>query len=153
METMVVKVGNLKEFMQEARPFSDVRFSQHKVDTYAAPLGYTELCLDLMGFNEMEELVWLHHSVSLQLAPGSTEPWTEHGKAVYAAYPGLVELVREYLHRHGNYIVRPGLYGVAQDIAPLNGDLEIVRWDPGTQGFVRMQTDARMETQLREAQK
>ena len=137
---LVVKVGNLKEFMQEVQPFSDVRVSSHEEIRYANPVGYTTLCLDVMGLNEMEELIWLRHSVELQLGPGSSEPWTDLGKAVYAAYPGLVDLVRAYLAEH--YSVRPGMYGNEENIAPLGGDLEIVRWDPKTQGFVRVEVAA-----------
>jgi len=137
---LVVKVGNLKEFMQEVQPFSDVRVSSHEEIRYANPVGYTKLCLEVMGLNEMEELIWLHHDVELQLRPGSSEPWTEHGKVVYAAYPGLVDLVRAYLAEH--YSVRPGMYGVAENIMPLGGDLEIVQWDPKAQMFVRMEMSA-----------
>lgn len=137
---MVVKVGNLQEFMAEVLPFSDVRLSRHEIVTYSTPLEQMELCLDLMGFNEAEELVWLHHSLRLQLTPGSGEPWTEQGKAVYAAFPALGDLARTYLADH--YTVRAGLYGIAQDIAPLNGHLEIARWDRESQTFVLAETEA-----------
>jgi hypothetical protein len=138
---MVVKVGNLSEFMQEVQTYSAVRLSEHNVTEMRSPLAQVRLCLDLMGFNEGDELIWLHYNVEIHLTPGSNEPWTERDKNLVAAFPALVATVRDYL-TEGSYIVRPGIYGIAQDIVPLVGKIEIVRWDSETGRFVRREEGA-----------
>jgi hypothetical protein len=114
--------------MEEIYCWQRVRLSSHEITTRNEPISTKELCLDLQGVNPQDEIVWLHFGVILQLTPGTGEPWTEHGKAVYAAWPGLYDMVREYLEAN-QLTVGGGIYGISKDILPLYGNLENTTWD------------------------
>lgn len=134
----VIQLSTLQEFLVEVPAPADVRLTQSYITRNGGGPGATrDLCLDLMA-RRTDEIIWLHEQISLQMTPGQDEPWTENGKAVQAAFPGLIELVRAALTAQG-YLVKAGRYGIPADFHPLNGQFECARWDKETQRFTAVE--------------
>ncbi len=130
----VVKVGTFAEFQQEI-PAGQVRIcSTESSRGGTSPFATRELALHLQAINADQEIVWLCHHRTLQIAPGG-EPWRDIDRDLNRAWPGLQGLVEAHL-KSLDYEIRGGMYGIPQDIQPLGGGLEFIRWDKETAEFI-----------------
>jgi hypothetical protein len=93
------------------------------------------ITLDLQGFNDEDELIWLSRSLTVR--------WGDEGPAMSddrGRYDGMNELRRIVLARLEalGYRVRPGRYVLPKDVVPLNGYFDCAEWYRNEQGRIRV---------------
>jgi len=132
---LVVKVGTFAEFRREIPGGHKVRVcSTESSRGGTSPFATRELDLHLQAINADQEIVWLCYRRTLQIAPGG-EAWRDIDEQLDRAWPSLQDLVEAYL-KSLTYVIAGGMYGIPQDIQPLSGGLEFIRWDKETAKFI-----------------
>lgn len=131
----VIFINSLEQFEQEVSPPAVVRLnltenrtSQSVGDGMVLPSLHVHM--SLQGVNDQEEIIWLHWSRALEMAPGGGGFWREKDKQFYDQLLDLRETVETYLTRR-NYDVRAGQFGLPKDIEPVNGQFECWKWEDG----------------------
>ena len=128
MSNRVVRVGSLEEFVADV-PDNDspvVRLSlTERWDNGIGGLPRKTVELHLQGVNDLDEIVWLMESHTLDWIREG--PATPREKSIYEQMPTMRDLVRAHLESLG-YEVRSGSYGIPKDIQPVRGGFECVTW-------------------------
>jgi hypothetical protein len=143
---LIVKASSIKQFLDEIGPPDNgfgipttVRISTNESSNGNRIAVIKDVGIDVQTIsyeNGRQIILWFHHGFRIDFGPRGDQPWTEHDKAIYAAMDELEQMLREHFANMG-YDVRGGLYGIPEDIKPLNGDLsDLVAWDSVTLTFV-----------------
>lgn len=142
----VAFASNLTAFVEEIPPgltddasgYVEVRLASWS--KFKAPegmgYGWRTFVLGLSGVTKSGDLLMLTYQVPVQTFPH--ESWKaagEKGQAVFDAWPGLEQLVRDFLEGDG-YVVRDGIHAIPENLTPLNGTFDVVRWDKGSNCYV-----------------
>ena len=138
--TDIICLNTLTEFTAEVFPAEDrsvrlnlteVKTTHSSQDGVAFPVS--RLVLSLQGWNYLGELVWLVESHPITKFQG--KPGTPIDTSIQAAMHDMVDHVSNHLTALG-YQVRPGSYALPNDIKPIGGQFDCVRWqkndDDGT---------------------
>jgi hypothetical protein len=123
----IVRVSDLAEFTAEVRKDLPIRLTLTSISG-KGPIPTQELQLHLQGHNDLGEIIWLMESHRIVWI--RHEPETPLDKSIYTGMRELERIVRKHLEDHG-YEIRPGSYGIQDDIKPINGQYEIVKWQKG----------------------
>ena len=136
METRIIRVGTLEEFIVEIPSYRDGPYSGHPQILFngqlvppirisltdkeiigGGGLTATEYALHLQGVNSMGEIVWLmeSHRTVFDVTP--------FRDAMLVAY----DLVKAHLAAAG-YEVRGGSFGLPAAVEPVRGRFECLRW-------------------------
>ncbi len=133
----VVQVSSLTEFTAEVEP-GVVRLS---LSTRTRPTPPSrDVSLDLFGVNDRDEVVWLHDNVSVFWAHKG--PMLGRDAQIYEGMGQAQALVKAHLEGQG-YQVRGGRYAVPNDVTPLRGEFECVRWVRDEDGAYRVEAGGR----------
>jgi hypothetical protein len=122
----IIQVTSLEQFHQEVAVPNLIRLDL--TETWAGSRGGLPekvVSLDLMGSNFQGEIVWLHDSHRVWWAQDG--PAFGRDKSIYAAMKPYYALVKAHLVEMG-YTIRGGRYGIPDNIKPLRGYFECVKW-------------------------
>jgi hypothetical protein len=120
----IVRVSDLSEFTAEVRKELPLRLTLTE-RWVQSQIPMKELELHLQGRNDLGEIVWLMESHRVVwLTKGPEIPRDE---SVHSGMLELQRIVREHLEDR-KYKIRPGSYGLADNIRPINGRFEIAKW-------------------------
>ena len=138
-KTHVIHAATFSSFVEEILPGSTVRlagWSEYKPCGTGIGLDWRIYTLGLSGVNLDGDIVMLTTHVPVQLSYG--ERWkgsTPDAQAVIDAWPGMEQLVRDFLEGDG-YPVRDGIHAISRDLTTFNGTFEVVRWDKESRCYV-----------------
>lgn len=132
-QPLIVRVGDLGAFTGEVPPVNGpVRLILTNRSLKSGVIPTREIQLSLQGFNDLLEMVWLCESHEITWL--DTGPPPGRDKSIYDAMFELRAAARAHLESQG-YEVREGNYGLPDDIHPIAGRFEIVRWQKGFDGI------------------
>ena len=128
----IISVPSFSDFVAEV-PVSAVRLNlgEHSApDQYgsgerAFSVPAKRVTLDLQGFNEDGDLVWI--SEDHKASWGQDGPLMPSDKAIYAGMGKLYCIVSDKLQALG-YQVLPGRYVLPSDRLPLSGGFDCAKW-------------------------
>jgi hypothetical protein len=100
-------------------------------------LPIVEVTLDLQGFNDCHELVWLSKSVTIAGFRRNGSFADPQKQARYEAMNDLQRIVEEQLEARGIQ-VRPGRHVLPDDHLPINGIFECAEWYEDEEEFIRV---------------
>ena len=133
----IITVTRFSDFIAELDPGPGVavRLCMSEVRSQGVPPS-KRVTLDLQAINACEELVWLSesHRVACDMA-GNV--WGK-SKSIYEAMHTLETLVRRRLEGL-EYEVLPGRYVLPNDLEPINGMFDCVRWIKDEDNSVRVE--------------
>jgi hypothetical protein len=121
-DRIIVRVSTLAEFTAEVRPELPLRLSLLERQSPNI-IPSKEVELHLQGHNDLGEIVWLMESHRIVILTSLTP----RDRSIYEGMQELHRLVEKHLADRG-YEIRPGAYGLPDNIKPLAGHFEIVRW-------------------------
>jgi hypothetical protein len=126
-DRIVVRVSTLAEFTAEVRSELPLRLSLSLLErsTPTNIIPSREIELHLQGHNDLGEIIWLMESHRIVVFPSGPE--TPCDRSIYQGMQELHRLVEKHLTDRG-YEIRPGAYGLPDNIKPLHGRFEIVKW-------------------------
>lgn len=128
----VITLGNLEQFNVEIPPPAVVRL-QLTDDNRTAGRGDSNCVLprlscrlDLQAVNPYGDLIWLHTGYAVQRLAGG-QFVTDQDRSRYLQMPHMHDAVKAHLEATG-YTVRPGQFALPDNLKPLPGVFECVRW-------------------------
>jgi hypothetical protein len=122
-DRIIVRVSTLAEFTAEVRPEFPLRLSLLEYQSQTI-IPSKEVELHLQGHNDLGEILWLMERHRIVILTPSLTP---RDRSIYEGMQELHRLVEKHLTDQG-YEIRPGAYGLPDNIKPLHGRFEIVKW-------------------------
>lgn len=138
--TPVVIITSLKDFETELPPPARVRLGLTSKEKASEGPVYQEIMLNLQGINPQGEVVWLFYSQTATKGSAARDDYFPPSQAtIMSGMREIVEHLRSYLTGKG-YEVRAGhaQRGLAENVKPVRGVLEPVRWHKQADGGYRV---------------
>lgn len=118
MRPRILIMTDLDALLREADPRIPLRLNLIQ-STTAGASGTTNVTVSLclQGVNDHDDTMWMQESYSaLRIA----QSWlSETSQQIFDLYPAAHDMLKSYLADSG-YLVRPGRYGIPDDIKPVN---------------------------------
>jgi hypothetical protein len=150
----VVTVPSFSDFVAEVTPTEPsvavrlVLSERYDPERYGAgersfSVPAKSITLDLQGFDERGELVWLSRSITVRWGDG--EPALAEDQDRYEGMAELARIVRERLEKLG-YQVLPGRYLLPKDCLAIGGYFDCAEWYRDQEGHLRVRPAADTES-------
>lgn len=123
----VLIVGDLAGFQAEVPAPATVRLFASEETEHGQMITWIKAKIDLMGFNEAGELVWLNWFALFQQSPYNREFIHPEYASMYNQLPAMRNAIREYL-THCGYTVKEGIYALDKNLKAIKGTFECVTW-------------------------
>lgn len=120
----IISFGTLSEFVSEAPEGSTLRLSMSA--QARATLPEKTFNINLTTTNADGDVLVLHWSRSIHWA--QNEPAWPKDHSLLAAIQTMPDLIRDFLQTHG-FTVRPGTHLIPQNVQPIRGTFDCLRWE------------------------